>query len=164
MPCSDNFLSHNMRYRNITDLTEITDIIRRCQVCHVAMVDQEGNPYLIPMNFGYSDDIIYLHSAREGKKINILKLNPKVCINFTTDHVLRYQTEHVACSWGMKYRSVLCYGRVEFIEGDEPKRHALDVLMSQYTERKFSYNAPSVREVNCWMVKVDKYEARVYGY
>jgi len=128
------------------------------------MVDPEGKPYLIPMNFGFKEEVIYLHSAQKGKKIDILKYHPEVCINFTTDHVLRYQNEQTACSWGMKYRSVLCFGKVEFISEEIEKSLALDVLMSQYTDREFTYNPPSIREVNCWKVKVEKFEARIYGY
>ncbi|MBE0646506.1 MAG: pyridoxamine 5'-phosphate oxidase family protein [Bacteroidales bacterium] len=153
-----------MRHRVLSSHTEIVEIIKQCQVCHVSMVDPNGKPYVVPMNFGFDEDVIYLHSAQEGKKIDCLRSNPEVCINFTTDHVLRYQHEQVACSWGMKYRSVLCYGSVEFIEDETLKRKALDVLMKQYTERPFTYNDPSIREVSCWIVKVKQFDARVYGY
>jgi len=153
-----------MRHRPLNGKSEILDVIGRCQVCHVAMVDQEGDPYLVPMNFGFSDDIIYLHSAQEGKKIDCLKHHPYVCINFTIDHVLRYQNENVACSWSMKYRSVNCYGTVEFLEDPEEKRMALDIIMKQYTDRQFSYNPPSIREVRCWKIKVSRFDGRAYGY
>ena len=105
-----------MRARVISEKKELVDILQRCQYCHLAMVDLEGKPYVIPMNFGFKDDMIYLHGAQHGKKIDIMKEHPEVCINFTTDHILRYQNEEVACSWSMKYRSVLCYGKAEFIE------------------------------------------------
>lgn len=153
-----------MRRRDINDLKEIRNIIKKCQVCTVAMVDKEGNPYLIPMNFGFEEDTIYLHSAKEGKKIEILKNNAQVCINFTTDHLLRYQNEGVACSWSMKYRSVLVYGRVEFVEDLEEKVQHLNKVMKNYTDKEFKYNQPSLREVCCWKVKVEKFEGRTFGY
>jgi len=153
-----------MRTRNLEKIEEIRMIIARCEICHVAMTDPEGNPYVIPMNFGFREDTIYLHSAQEGKKINCLKNNPSVCINFTTDHKLLFQTREVACSWSMRYSSVLCYGKVEFIDDPEEKRRALDIVMKQYTEGKFSYNNPSIREVNCWQVKVEKFEGRIHRH
>ncbi len=153
-----------MRHRVLSNRNEINEIIKRCELCHVAMIDPDGKPYVVPLNFGFEEDVIYLHSAQKGKKIDCLKHNPEVCINFTTDHVLRYQHEEVACSWGMKYRSVLCYGTVEFLEDEGLKRKALDVVMKQYTDRQFTYNDPSIREVNCWIVKVQQFDARVYGY
>lgn len=153
-----------MRHRSIAEKKEILQVITACQFCQVAMVDPEGLPYLLPMNFGFSDDIIYLHSAQKGKKIDILKQRPDVCVNFTTDHQLRYQSEQVACSWSMKYRSVLCYGKVHFLKDSDEKVHALNMIMRNYSDRAFSYNAPSIQEVNCWIVPVDRFEGRVYGY
>lgn len=153
-----------MRHRSIGQKEEMMRVIHACRFCQVAMVDPAGMPYLIPMNFGFANDTIYLHSAQKGKKIDILKRHPDVCINFTTDHELRYQSEQVACSWSMKYRSVLCYGKVRFLNDPEQKVSALNIIMNNYSERTFSYNAPSIREVNCWIVPVDRFEGRAYGY
>jgi len=130
----------------------------------MAMADESGNPYVFPLNFGFRDNVIYMHGAHQGKKIDILKKNPRVCINFSTDKILRYQNEQVACSWTMRYRSVLCYGTVEFIEDPDEKRIALDAIMAQYSDWQFTYNPPSIREVNCWKVNVSKIEGRIYGY
>ena len=153
-----------MKARAITEKKELVDVIQRCQWCHLAMTDSEGKPYLIPMNFGYQDDVIYLHGAKHGKKIDILKQHPDVCINFTTDHQLRYQNEEVACSWSMKYRSVLCYGQAEFITEPEEKIAALHLVMAQYAKGEFKFNPPAIREVCVWKVRVLKIEGRVYGY
>ena len=153
-----------MRARVITDKKELTGIIQRCQWCHLAMTDTDGKPYVLPLNFGFMDDVIYLHGKQHGKKIDILKQHPDVCINFTTDHQLRYQDEQVACSWSMKYRSVLCYGKAEFIEEPEEKINAMHIVMSQYTKGEFKFNPPSIREVSVWKINVLKYEGRTYGY
>ena len=153
-----------MRARAISDKKEFTEVIQRCQWCHLAMTGLDGKPYVLPMNFGFRDDVIYLHGAQHGKKVDILKQHPDVCINFTGDHVLRYQNEQVACSWSMKYRSVLCYGMVEFITDPEEKMAAMHIVMAQYTKGGFKFNPPSIREVNVWKIKVLKYEGRAYGY
>jgi nitroimidazol reductase NimA-like FMN-containing flavoprotein (pyridoxamine 5'-phosphate oxidase superfamily) len=152
-----------MRLRTITSQDEILGIIKAAQWCHMAMVDAEGAPYVIPMNFGFRDGVIYLHGAREGKKITILQNNPSVCLNFSTDQALRFQSEEVACSYSMKYRSVLAYGRVDFIEDMAEKTAALDIIMSQYSGRSFRYNPPSLREVCCWKVRVVSFEGRAFG-
>ncbi|MBM3403790.1 MAG: pyridoxamine 5'-phosphate oxidase family protein [Bacteroidetes bacterium] len=152
-----------MKKRIITARQEIDEIIAKCQVCHIAMVDPDHKPYVLPFNFGYQDGVIYLHSAQTGKKIDILKKCPDVCIAFSTDYVLRWQHEEVACSYGMKYRSVLCYGKVEFIEDPEQKVIVLNVVMRQYTGRDFPYNPPAIQEVNCWKVVVERFEGKAYG-
>jgi nitroimidazol reductase NimA-like FMN-containing flavoprotein (pyridoxamine 5'-phosphate oxidase superfamily) len=128
------------------------------------MVDSDNSPYVVPMNFGYNNGIIYLHSSKTGKKMNILKANNNVCVGFSTDHELRWQSEQVACSYSMKYRSVLVYGRVEFVEEPEEKIKALNCIMRHYTERDFTYSEPAVREVAVYKVIIDKMEGRVYGY
>ncbi len=153
-----------MKARAIIEKRELVDVIRRSQFCHLSMADIDGKPYVIPMNFGFKDDVIFLHGAQHGKKITILKQNPSVCINFTTDHVLRYQNEEVACSWSMKYRSVLCYGEVEFILDPEEKIAAFHIVMAQYTKGEFKFNPPSIREVCVWRVKVELFDGRAYGY
>lgn len=116
------------------------------------------------MNFGFKDDVIYIHGARKGKKINILQQNPEVCINFSTDQALRYQNENVACSWSMKYRSVLCYGKVEFVQDPEEKSRIMNIIMAHYTQREFTFGAPAIREVNVMKIRVGKFEGRSYGY
>jgi len=153
-----------MRNHLITEKKDILDIVNRSQWCHLAMVDQNNLPYVIPMNFGFRDDVIYMHGARNGKKISILKQNPRVCINFSLDHLLRYQDENVACSWSMKYRSILAYGEVEFMDDPDQKIEAMQVIMSHYAKQTFKFNPPSIREVMVWRVKIDRFEGRVYGY
>jgi nitroimidazol reductase NimA-like FMN-containing flavoprotein (pyridoxamine 5'-phosphate oxidase superfamily) len=128
------------------------------------MVDPDGMPYVLPFNFGYDDGVIYLHSSQHGKKIDILKKNNHVSVAFSTDLELRFQSEDVACSYTMKYRSVLASGKVEFIEDPEQKVQALNIIMKQYSPKEFVFNPPSIAEVCCWKVKVEKIEGRVYGY
>jgi uncharacterized protein len=153
-----------MRHRFLTDPAEMEEIIRKCQVCHVAMTDDEGMPYVLPFNFGYADNTVFLHSAQEGKKIRILKQNPNVCIEFSTDYLLRYQSENVGCSYTMKYRSVLVYGKVEFVEDPDEKVRIMNTVMKNYAPGNFVFNPPSVREVCCWIVRIEKMEGKINGY
>lgn len=153
-----------MKHRLIADRQGIEEIILKCPVCHIAMVDPDGMPYLLPFNFGYEDGIIYLHSGRTGKKIDILQRNPNVCVEFSTDYLLRFQSENVACSYTMKYRSVLAYGKVEFIEDPEQKIHIMNTVMKHYVSGKFTYSPPSMNEVCCWIVRADKMEGKINGY
>jgi len=153
-----------MKNRPIISKPENEAVIRKCQSCNIAMVDPEGKPYVIPMNFGYADDHVYFHGSATGKKVDVLKNRADICIAFSTDHELRYVDEEVACSWSMRYRSVLVYGKAEFVEDPDEKINILNVIMAHYAERKFEYNAPSIREVMVFKVKVDKMEGRIYGY
>lgn len=153
-----------MKPRMLTNPQEVLDTADKCEICFVSMVDNEGMPYMVPMNFGLKEGVIFLHSAQTGRKIDILKNNPNVCVGFTTDHKLRWQSEGVACSYSMKYRSIRAYGTVRFIENEDEKIAALNVIMQKYTGKDFTYNTPSIREVLCWCVDVKNWEGKVYGY
>ena len=153
-----------MRSKLITNQLEMFQVIAKCEACYVSMVDQNNKPYVVPYNFGIKDDVIYLHSAQSGKKMDILRQNNNVCIAFSTDHQLKYQHESVACSYAMKFRSVIVTGRIEFIEAFDEKIEALNIIMSKYTDRKFSYGTPAVNEVCTYKVIIDEITGRKLGY
>jgi len=148
----------------IYDLKTIKKIIDKCDVCYVSMVDENNMPYVLPFNFAYDGEYIYLHSASEGKKIEILKKNNNVCVAFSTDHLLFHRNHDVACSYGMKFRSVVANGKVQFIEDYDKKIEVLNKVMEKYTGKAFSYNAPAVNNVAAWVVKVDTVTAKELGY
>jgi len=141
----------------------IETTIRQCKECFVGMIDAEGMPYVIPMNFGYKNDVIYLHSGPEGSSIRYLENNPNVCITFCTDNELTHQNEEVACSYRIQGSSVICRGKVVFVEDFDGKVSALNILMGQYTDASFKYSDPSVRNVKVWTVEIDTVSARIFG-
>ena len=143
---------------------KIREIIDQCDTCYVGMVDQEGKPYVLPFNFGYEEGNIYLHMAPQGKKIGVLRNNPAVCVAFSTDHQLFHRNEGVACSYGMRYRSVLAYGEVEFIDDYDEKVRILNVTMKKYTAKEFNYNAPAVNNVTVCRIRVNKIDGKLSGY
>lgn len=153
-----------MKNKTLDNPRDILDIIQNCDVCYVSMVDQDNKPYVIPMNFGFVDNTILLHSSKQGKKIEILKNQPEVCIVFSTDHQLRWQNEDVACSWSMKYRSVLAYGKVEFIDTIAEKESIFRQFMKNYSPKEFKFSKPSLEEVQVMKVPIDKIEGRAYGF
>lgn len=147
----------------IEDKQQIESIILKCDACFVGITDLEGNPYVVPMNFGYDQGYLYLHSGPEGGKIAMIERNNNVCITFSAGHKLVYQHEKVACSYSMRSDSVICRGKVTFLEDIEEKRHALDIIMRHYTDKEFSYSDPAVRNVKVWKVKVEKMTGKVFG-
>ena len=90
-----------------TDKELIEATIKKCDICYVGLADTDGTPYVLPMNFGYRDGVIYLHSAQEGRSISILERNPRVCITFSTDHDLVFQHPEVKI-WILEMDEVTC--------------------------------------------------------
>ncbi len=139
------------------------EIISQCDICYVGLADTDGTPYVIPMNFGYQDGVIYLHSGYEGRSKEILERNNRVCVTFSAGHRLTYQHPDVACSYSMKARSVIASGKVEFEESKEAKVDALNILMKHYSGRKFSYSDPAVNNVKVWKIVVDRMTGKEFG-
>ncbi len=154
-----------MKARFITDKSLTEEIIKSCEVCFVGMVDEQGMPYTLPFNFGYADGVLYLHSGPVGQKLNILRNNPNVCVVMSTAHQMYHQSDQVACSYGMKYKSVMMRGKVEFVEDLEDKVLALSKVMKQYTQREdYRYSEPSLKNVTVMRIVPTQTDCKYFGY
>jgi len=122
--------------KEITKKEEIEKILMQSHVCHLAMVD-EDKPYLVPMNFGYSDGCLFFHCAKQGRKIDLIKKNPNIC--FEVDELIRFKKAQIACDWGVEFKSVIGSGKAQFLEDSKEKKNALNIIMSHYSDRSFEY-------------------------
>jgi nitroimidazol reductase NimA-like FMN-containing flavoprotein (pyridoxamine 5'-phosphate oxidase superfamily) len=122
--------------KEITKKEEIEKILRQSHVCRLAMVDGD-KPYLVPMNFGYSNGCLFFHCAREGRKIDLIKKTPNICFEF--DELIRFKKANLACDWGIDFKSVIGSGKAQFLEDSKEKKNALNIIMSQYSDRSFEY-------------------------
>ena len=115
--------------KEIKDKDQIEQVIQDARVCHLAVADN-GQPYVVPLNFGYRNGVVYFHSAREGRKIDMLKTNPRVCLAFSNPgKVVRGDT---ACKWGQAFESVIAFGEAHLVEGEDERRAGLDAIMAHY--------------------------------
>ncbi len=153
-----------MNSKIINRTEEMEAVIKEAEVCYIAMVDLNNRPYVLPFNFGYENGILYLHSSPVGRKMDILKQHPDVCVMFSIGHQLHHHNEEVACSYSMKYRSVMAYGKVEFIEDYDEKVSLLNKVMTKYTGKEFSYAAPAVKNVACYTIKLENMTGKNRGY
>ncbi len=106
----------------------IGDVFRDATVCRVAFAGHE--PYIVPLCFGYEKDRIYLHSAPEGKKMNLFSAGSRVCMEFESG--VQLVNAGQPCSWGMKYRSVIASGTAHVVEEKEEKIRALSLIARHY--------------------------------
>jgi nitroimidazol reductase NimA-like FMN-containing flavoprotein (pyridoxamine 5'-phosphate oxidase superfamily) len=145
----------------INDIASIEEIIRKAQVCRLALSEND-RPYVVPLCFGYKDNTLYFHSAREGKKLDVLKKNNNVCFEIDTDNELLKGKK--ACSCSMKYRSVIGFGRAEIIEDTELKHRALNIIMQNYFEGFFKYPDEAVNKTVIIKVKIDSMTGKQLGF
>ncbi len=151
-----------MRTVFIEKREEIEKLIRSCKICYVAMSDGDV-PYVLPMNFALDDNVIILHSAQSGRMWETIQRNPKVCINWTVGDGLAWQDERVGCSYRMISSSALVEGKAEFIDDYSEKERCMHLIMAQYSEREFKFNAPAINNVGVIKVHIDKLSAKEFG-
>ncbi len=114
--------------KEIGDLEEIERILKEAFICRIAMCEGD-RPYCVPMIYCYEGGRIYLHSAKEGKKLEVLKANNRVCFEVETGvEVVR---KGKPCSWTLRYRSVVGRGRAHIVEDLEEKRRALECILER---------------------------------
>ena len=149
------------RERQITDETQIRHILDTAKVLHLGLcVDNE--PYVVPMNYGYCLEdgrlVLYLHSAVQGKKLDMLRRNPKVFFELDCDRI-PFQGE-IACQYGLAYSSLMGRGTARIIEDVEEKKRAMSVLMKTQTGGDFSFNDRLVSIVAVIRIDVSEYTAK----
>ena len=149
------------RELEVTDLNEIKRILDTSKVVHVAMVD-DGKPYMVPMNYGYTLEdsklVLYLHGATKGRKIDVLKKTPDVFVGMECD-LMPFAGE-VACQYGMAYASLMGEGKATIIEDPEEKMEAMTILMKSQTGKDFTFNERLVSIVTVIRIDVEEFTAK----
>ncbi|HOU95711.1 MAG TPA: pyridoxamine 5'-phosphate oxidase family protein [Bacteroidales bacterium] len=115
--------------QKIFDPKVVEDILLHSEICRLGFIDND-RAYILPFNYGYKNNHIYIHCANKGKKLDLLKKNNVVCIEI--EHTARIERAENACDWGTIYRSLVGYGEVEIITDNEQKRDAMDIIMKHY--------------------------------
>ncbi len=150
------------REREVTDQNEIREILEKSKVVHIGMVDGD-EPYVVPMNYGYTLDesgrlTLYLHGATQGRKLEVLRQNPKVFFSLECD-VAPFAGD-VACRYGMAYRSVMGNGTAVFVEEPAEKIAAMAQLMKTQTGGDFTFDEKLVKVVSVLRIDVTEYTAK----
>lgn len=130
-----------MAKKRILQQYEIEEIIQKAEICYLA-INSGKAPYVIPMNYGYIDKSLYLHTGLHGKKLDLIRRDNNVAFCINGDNQL--VAGEKACGWSVKGKSVTGYGRAILISNSDEKIKALDIIMSHYTSGPFDYNPKSV--------------------
>ncbi|HDQ73891.1 MAG TPA: pyridoxamine 5'-phosphate oxidase family protein [Chloroflexi bacterium] len=144
-----------------TDPTTIESIIEKASICRIGMADGD-RPYVVPVNFGYRDRILYFHSSPTGAKMDILQKNSLVCLEFDVD--VEMVEAKRACKWDVKYRSVIGFGHASIVEDPAEKRRALDLMMAHYSDADYAYPEEILAKTSIVRVDVEQLTAKVSGY
>ena len=143
--------------RKVTAFTEIVEIMKECDVCRIGFA--VGNEaYIVPLNFGLKLEFgrltLYFHCAAAGRKLELMRRNPRVC--FEMDRAHRLITGSMACQYSMEYESVMGEGKLELIQQAEGKRRGLECIMEHYEKgQRFFFDNAQLERVEVLKLTVD---------
>ncbi len=148
--------------RQITEIESIRAILDKAKVLHLAMIDG-ARPYVVPMNYGYAlaDGrlTLYLHGAKEGRKLDVLQQNDRVAFVLETD-VSPVSGGDIPCKYGEAYASVMGEGTAVLLDDPVQKIEALQILMKTQTGREFAFTPAMAESVAVIRVDVDSFTAK----
>ena len=154
---------HGMTKREfkITDEGEIRRILDTAKVLRLGIaVDNE--PHIIPLNYGYTLENgelkLYLHSAVQGNKLDLLRKNPNVCFELDCDHV-PFEGK-IACQCGLSYCAISGRGRAVLVEDVEEKMEGMRILMKTQTGKDFQFNERLLSSVAVIRLDVTGFSAK----
>lgn len=140
--------------REIKNRKDILDVIRKCDVCRLALNDDEY-PYIVPLNFGMriSDDNVYLyfHGAAEGTKYDLMEKDSRASFEMDCEHRLVSEEDRGYCT--MEYESVTGRGILEPVPDGE-REEALKIITAQYHENEFVFSREAVMRTRVFRLRV----------
>lgn len=114
---------------------KIIEFLNQQETGRVCSIDKDGFPQIIPMNFVYANDAVYMHSHPRGEKLENISKNPKV--GFEVDQSLEFLPSYFssptdAAQADTLYISVVIKGRASLVSDLKEKAMALNELMKKY--------------------------------
>ena len=119
----------------IKSYEKIKEFLEDEHVGRVSSIDTNGFPQIIPMNFVFRNDAVYMHSHVKGEKLDNISRNNKV--GFEADRELEFlpsyfEDPHNASLADTLYISIVIKGIASFVSDREEKTLALNGLMEKY--------------------------------
>ncbi len=139
--------------KEINDLEKIHEIVQKCQICRLGLA-VDGEPYVVPISFGFDGEAVFFHTSKHGKKIDMMTANPRVCVQFENNVELITDDED-ACSWTFTFESVIGFGSVTELVEKRDKTQGLNRIMKHYSGRDWSYGEAPMNSTRVWRVELD---------
>lgn len=144
--------------REVTDRAKIREILQQCDCCRLGLNDQDA-AYVVPMNFGFDERdgnfVLYFHSARKGRKIELLKRNLRAA--FEMDVGYRLHMGQTACACSAAYQCVMGEGPVTFLEEPAEKMRALTTILARQTGRSdWTFSPKELQSVLVFQLEADR--------
>ena len=149
------------REKQITDQQQILHILDTAKVLYLGLC-ASNEPYVVPMNYGYTMEggklVLYLHCATQGKKLDMIRANPRVFFELDCDR-MPFEGDK-PCQYGLVYSSVMGRGTARILEDTEEKIRAMTLLMKTQTGKDFDFTDRLVSIVSVIRIDVAEYTAK----
>ena len=147
--------------KEIKDSSIVENILSSAQICRIGFAEN-NTPYIVPVNYGYEANRLFIHSAKSGKKIELIRKNPNVCFEIELDPEII--TGKKACDWTTKYQSIIGYGKIEILEDKAQKIKGLDTIMKQHAYKgKTEYKESLLDKMVILVIHIEKLTAKQSG-
>ena len=125
--------------RSIEDREVMYEILDESLVCHVAFVDENNQPFVLPMGFARFEDSILLHGSTGSRLMRRIGSGIPICIEVTLLDGLVLAKSSFESS--MNYRSVVIFGKGEIVEGEQK-----DFLLNKLTDHLAPGRSSEIRK------------------
>ncbi len=151
--------------REVLDKEKIKSYLSTAPFMSLAINGDNKYPYIVNLNYGFEfcdDDIIlYFHSAKQGRKIDLMKNDNNVSVQITSKSDI--VTAEDAMDYSNDYASVFLEGNVFELDNEEKKK-ALDVLMLQYDFKGvLEYPEAVFKQTAVYKIVCKNYTAKAYS-
>lgn len=142
--------------KEITEKVVQEEVLRQAEVGRLGM-SVDGVPYVVPMNFCYVENAIYLHSFRDGKKIKAIQTNPRVCFEVDEGEMIKGETP---CDYSWRFTSVIANGVATVVEEQDERLRGLRLISDKYSPGKGAMITPEIMEKHkhVWIIRIDIHE------
>ena len=123
--------------RTIKTSREMELVLEQMPVGRLAVTTGDG-PYVVAVNYLFFDGSIYFHSGLSGRKMEALRADSRVC--FLVDEIGPQVLWEQGCGISQIYKSVVCFGKAEFVEGQVEKKRILEKMVQKYVPSSYAFS------------------------
>lgn len=141
---------------------QITEILKTAPVGHIATINENGYPYVVPVHFIYHENKIYIHGLPRGQKISNILANEKVC--FETFFMKGLILDDAPCDVNTEYESVVIMGKASIIKDADTKINLLNEIVAKYTPHLEGIDFPEnmIRGTGIIQINIEECTGKYY--
>ncbi len=160
------------------------EVIDKSRCGFISMIDEENEPYGIPLSIVRDENTLYFHSATDGRKVKILEKNPNVNVTFVgevkvpenytkneLDEIVKDESKAVlliSSVFTTEYESAVVKGKVKLVEDEEEKIKAMKLICEKYTPIKMDYFNMAIKaglkRTNVYRIEIEEIKAKRKKY